>query len=93
VTPYASLSVAVKMPCLICKLAGVGKSALVYEASSECYLVLWTGELSDVWGQEKRRIEVTGNPYRQPTLVYWSSRLRRAGELLLRNSANQLGVR
>ncbi len=51
------------------------------------------GNPDDVSCQEKRRDENQVKPYRKPTQVDESSRLRRAGEPLLRNSANNLGVR
>jgi len=50
------------------------------------------GNLDDFSIQEKRRQGRKQGPYRKPTQVDRSRRLRRAGELSLRNSANKLDV-
>ena len=96
-TPKANSSMVLKIPCLNCKADLVGKSARSCRgnpmySSSDGNFDLWSEELNDVMGREKCRNQIIYNPYRQPTQVNKSSRLRRAGEPFLRNSANYLGV-
>ena len=77
---------------LNCEADQTGKSVWLTLSSDDNSKTSVAGEFSDFSVQEKRRSECCINPYRQPTPVGKSSRLRRAGEPFLRNSAKQLGV-
>ena len=91
--PLANPGMALKLPCLSCKIVVIGKSVMVFNRVVGNSRSQDFGKLGEVRGQEKRRSEILTKPYRQPTLVDWSSRPRRAGELSSRNSAKKLSVR
>ena len=75
------------------KIVWVGKSTQTFKLSCDTKFVKQLmSELINFYFQEKIRREMFFMPYRKPTQVGESSRLRRSGEGSSRNSAKKLDV-